>query len=93
MLTAGDAASTGAARRAKLRSAASAAVRVLELTSKDIGPDLATLLNQVQSVIDSRETTVIVPRYPPSGSSMPMEIDVGERVYGPGGVQNPIPVK
>ena len=39
--------STGVARRAKLRSAASAAVRVLELTTKDIGPDLATLLEQV----------------------------------------------
>lgn len=38
---------TGAGRRAKLRSAASAAVRVLELTDADIGPGLATLLYQV----------------------------------------------
>lgn len=37
----------GVARRAKLRSAALAAVRVLELAAKDIGSDLAILLRQV----------------------------------------------
>lgn len=37
----------GAARRAKLRSAASAAIRVLGLEGGDIGFDLSTLLNQV----------------------------------------------
>lgn len=38
---------SGIGRRAKLRSAASAAVRVLELKDKDIRPGLSTLLNQV----------------------------------------------
>ena len=47
VLTAGEEVSAGAARRAKLRAAASAAVRVLELTEKDIGPNLAILLRQV----------------------------------------------
>ena len=47
VVTAGEEVCSGAARRAKLRSAASAAVRVLELEDKDIGPELFTLLNQV----------------------------------------------
>lgn len=51
VLTASDEVSTGAARRAKLRSAAAAAVRVLEITDKDIGPKLKTLLTQVKSII------------------------------------------
>lgn len=47
VVAAGEEVTAGAARRAKLRSAASAAVRVLELDDADVGPELATLLNQV----------------------------------------------
>lgn len=47
VLTAGEEVCSGAVRRAKLRTAAIAAVRVLELADKDIGPELATLLHQV----------------------------------------------
>lgn len=50
VVAAGEEVCAGAARRAKLRSAASAAVRVLELEDKDIAPELATLLNQVLSL-------------------------------------------
>eukprot|EP00752_Nemacystus_decipiens_P018211 g16340.t1 len=46
VVTAGEEVCSGTARRAKLRSAASAAVRVLELEDKDVGPELSTLLNQ-----------------------------------------------
>ena len=47
VLTAGEEVCSGAVRRARLRTAAIAAVRVLELADKDIGPELATLLHQV----------------------------------------------
>lgn len=48
VVSASEDVSFGASRRAKLRSAATAAVRVLELTGEDISPDLAKLLNQVR---------------------------------------------
>ncbi|CAB1108713.1 unnamed protein product [Ectocarpus sp. CCAP 1310/34] len=46
VLSASEEVSAGAARRAKLRSAASAAVRVLDLPDEDIGSELASLLNE-----------------------------------------------
>eukprot|EP00903_Cladosiphon_okamuranus_P005837 g5778.t1 len=51
VVAAGGEVCAGTSRRAKLRSAASAAVRVLELEDKNIGPDLSTLLNQTAFVL------------------------------------------
>ena len=47
VMAASEEVTAGIGRRAKLRSAASAAVRVLELKDRDISPGLSTLLHQV----------------------------------------------
>lgn len=63
MLSASEEVSAGAARRAKLRSAASAAVRVLDLPDEDVGSELARLLNEVKESFFFCALWVVWPGY------------------------------